>query len=78
MKKLLEECLETRLDPEVKGCIIGVQAQMMRYNTLFGLHLRKQILKITDNSSCSFQKQSMSAAEGQGLATLNTRTLEGM
>ena len=41
LKMLWKECLETRLEPEVKGRIIGVQAQMMRYNTLFGLQLSK-------------------------------------
>ena len=75
---LWEECLETRLEPEVKGRIIGVQAQMMQFNTLYGLQLAKQILKITDNLSHSLQKQSMSAAEGQALAELTTRTLEGL
>ena len=47
LKMLWKECLETRLEMEVKGRIIGVQAQMMWYNTLFGLQLSKQILKIT-------------------------------
>ena len=75
---LWEECLETRLEPEVKGRIIGVQAQMMRFNTLYGLQLAKQILKITDNLSRSLQKQAMSAAKGKAIADLTTRTLEGM
>ena len=41
LKKLWEECLETKLDPDVKGRIIGVQTQMLHYNTLFGLLLRQ-------------------------------------
>lgn len=70
LKTLWKECLEMRLEPEVKGRIIGVQAQMMQYNTLLCLQLSKPILKITDNLSRSLQKQSMSTAEGQELAAL--------
>ena len=44
LKQLWEECLETRLDPDVKGRIIGVQTQMSRYNLLFGLKLCERIL----------------------------------
>ena len=57
LKKLWEECLETKLDPDVKGRIIGVQTQMLHYNTLFGLLLSKTILKISDNLSRTLQKQ---------------------
>jgi len=46
LNRLWEECLETKLS---------------HYNTLFGLQLSKKILKITDNLSCTLQKQ---AAEG--------------
>eukprot|EP00731_Ephydatia_muelleri_P003734 Em0001g3734a len=62
LKQLWEECLETRLDPDVKGRIIGVQAQMDTFNLLFGL-----------NSS-----QSMSASEGQSVAELSVKTLQLM
>ena len=64
LAKLWEECLETRLDPDIKGCIIGVQKLMSHFNILFGLQLSQKILKITDNLSRTIQKQSMSAAEG--------------
>ena len=78
LKKLWEECLETKLDPDVKGRIIGVQTQMLHYNTLFGLLLSKKILKITDNLSRTLQKQAMSAAEGQTVTELTVRTLKVM
>lgn len=57
LKRLWEECLETKLDPDVKGHIIGVQAEMLHYNTLFGLQLSKKILKITDNLSHTLQSR---------------------
>ena len=78
LKRLWEECLETKLDPDVKGRIIGVQTQMLHYNTLFGLLLSKKILKITDNLSHTLQKQAMSAAEGQTVTELTVRTLKVM
>ena len=73
-----EECLETKLDPDVKGRIIGVQTQMSQYKLLFGLHLCKKILLITDNLSKTLQKQTLSAAEGQEIARLTITTLKGM
>jgi len=78
LKQLWDECLETRLDPDVKGRIIGVQTQMTTFNLLFGLQLSMKILKITDNLSRTMQKQSMSAAEGQSVAELIVKTLKSM
>lgn len=48
---LWEECLETNLQPDVKGRIIGVQAQMWQFSLLFSLKLCEHILKITDDLS---------------------------
>ena len=78
LSRLWDECLETRLDPDVKGRIIGVQTQMTTFNLLFGLQLSMKILKITDNLSRTLQKQSMSAAEGQSVAELTIKTLKSM
>jgi len=72
------QCLETKLDPDVKGHIIGVQMQMLHYNTLFGLILSKKILKLTDNLSCTLQKQEVSAAEGHAMAEITVRMLKTM
>ena len=74
----LREYLETKLEPDVKGRIIGVQTQMLHYNTLFGFQLSKKILKITDNLSRTLQHQAMSAAKGQAVAGLTVCTLKGM
>ena len=35
-----EECLETKLNPDVNGQKIGAKMQMSRYKLLFGLYLR--------------------------------------
>lgn len=49
LKQLWSECLTFQLDPDVKGRIIGVQAQMATFDVLFGMQLAMKILKITDN-----------------------------
>ena len=76
LNQLWEECLEERLEPDIKGRIIGVRAQMSQYNLLFGLKLCERILCITDNLSKTLQKQSLSAAEAQDVAKLNNETLK--
>ena len=63
-----EECLEAKLEPDVKGRIIGVNMQMSKYCLLFGLKLCERILKITDNLSMALQTESLSAAEAQSIA----------
>ena len=65
VQQLWDECLGTRLDPDVKGRVLGVKSQMAQYSRL---HLCKTILKITDNLSKTLQKQTMSAADGQSVA----------
>ena len=78
LQQLWDECLDKRLDPDVKGRIIGVKTQMSQYYLLFGLHLSKKALKITDNLSRALQKQSMSAADGQEIAQMSLETLKGI
>ena len=74
---LWEECLQspTRLDPDVKARIIGVQSQMSTFNLLFGLKLCERILKVTDNLSKTLQQSSLSAANAQHIASLTVTTL---
>lgn len=78
LNELWDECLDTQLDPDVKARIIGAKAQMSKFALLFGIHLCKKLLKITDNLSRTLQKQSLSAAEGQNIAAKTVITLEKM
>ena len=78
LKQLWEECLETNLQPDVKGRVIGVQSQMVQFDLLFGLKLCQRILKITDNLSKTLQKSSLSAAEAQHVAALTVTTIRKM
>lgn len=78
LNKLWEECLETSLQPDIKGRVIGVQTQMSKFNLLFGLKLCLRILKITDNLSKTLQKDSLSAAAAQNISKLTVTTLKKM
>ena len=52
--------------------------QMQCFSLVFGLDLSTKILKITENSSTTLQRSSISAADGQEVAELNVLTLQGM
>ena len=78
LQQLWDESLETKLEPDIKGRIIGVKAQMSQYRLVFGLLLCKRILLITDNLSKTLQKQSLSAAEGQEVVKLTLQSLKNM
>ena len=68
LSKLWEKCLEGKLDPDIKGRIIGVKSQMLKFTLWFGLKLCERILKISDYLSMTLQKQSLSAAQGYDIA----------
>lgn len=78
LRLLWEQCLETKLNPDVKSRIIGVQAQMSLYHIVFGLKLCERVLKITDNLSKMLQAQSLSAVESYRLAQMTITTLVHM
>ena len=70
--------MEGKLDPNIKGRIIGVKSQMIKFTLWFGLKLCERLLKITDNLSMTLQKQSLSAAQGYEIANLTIKTLQRM
>ncbi len=78
LKELWESCLQLSLQPDVKGRIIGIQAQMSKFKLLFGLKLCERIFLITDNLSKTLQNQSLPAAERQEIGMLTLQTLEKM
>ena len=41
LKELWEQCIETHLDPDVKGWIIGVKTQTTKFHFIFELQLWK-------------------------------------
>ena len=75
MQELWVECLETKLEPDIKGCIIAVKHKMGAFDYFCGVYLGEMLLKHSDNLSCTIQTLHMSAAECQLVAALTTKTL---
>lgn len=67
--------LEERLDPEIRGRIIGVQSQMHSFDYFFGVYVLQLLLRHSDNLSKSLQNPNLTASDGQALAHLSINTL---
>ena len=65
----------TKLEPDIKGRIIGVKHQTGTFDYFYGAYLGGMLLKHGDNISRAMQTLHMSAAEYQLLVTLTTKTL---
>ena len=78
LQHLWDECLETRLDTEVKARVIGVKSQMETFCYYFGVCLGECVLRHADDLSRTLQSSSMSAADGQKVAALTVKTLESI
>ena len=75
LQELWDECLETKLEPDIKGRIIGVKHQMGTFDYFYSVYLGGILLKHSDNLSRAIQTSHMSAAEYQLLVALTTKTL---
>ena len=78
LQKLWEECLESKLEREIRAQIIEVNHQMTTFEYYFGVNLGSLLLKHSDNLSKTLQKIKLSAAESQSVASLTVKTLEKM
>ena len=78
LQEVWDECLESRLQPDIRSRVIGVQAQMQKFNFIFGVILGERILKHADNLSKTLQHRDLSAAEAQAIAELRIKTLQMM
>ena len=72
LQELWDECLETKLEPDIKGRIIGVKHQMGTFDYFYDVYLGEMLLKHIDNLSCAIQTSHMSAADSQLVAALTT------
>ena len=69
--KLWNDCLETRIESDVRGRIIGCQPQMKKFDFFFGLNLSQRIFSHTDNRE--FKITTTATATG---TSLNKRSNE--
>ena len=73
-----EQATEVSTDTEIKARILGVSTQMSKFDFLFGIVLGQLILGHSDNLSKTLQKKTCSAAEGQDVAYMVIKTLQGI
>ena len=75
LQELWDECLKTKLEPDIKGCIIGVKHQMGTFDYFCGVYLGEMLLKHSDNLSRAIQTSHMPATECQLVVPLTTKAL---
>ena len=77
-QELWDEILEGRVDPEVRGRVVGVQTQIQSFNFFSGIQLGDLVLRHTDNLSSSLQHTYLSCYEAQQITKVCLSTLKGM
>ena len=75
-QELWVEAKDVTADSEARARICGVEAQMMKFDFLFGLVLGVCILPHTNNLSKTLQTQKLSTADGQNIAELTCKIVE--
>ena len=78
LQKEWEVCLDSKLMPDVQARIFGVQAQMRKFDFLFGVMLGAMTLKHIDNLSKTMQYKDLSATEAQEITRLTITTLQSI
>ena len=69
---------EATKDSEARARIMGVAAQMEKFEFFFALELGRKILNMIDNLSRSLQAKHMSACEGQKLVQVTLSALQSI
>lgn len=78
LQQLWENVLDSRVDPDVRARVIGVQAQMETFDYYFSVCIGKLVLGHADNLSATLQKSTLSAAEGHRIAIMTVDTIVKM
>ena len=67
--------LEEKLDPGMRGRIIGVQALMVNFEYFFAIKIFQILLRHSCNLSKTLQSPKITAIEDQELSNLTVKTL---
>ena len=78
LQELWSIVLEGNVEPDVRARVIGVQAQMESFDYFFGISVAELVLNHGDNLSAALQSSTISAAEGQHIASLTATTLANL
>ena len=78
LEQVWEGSLVMITDSELRARINGVRMTMRRFGFFFGVMLSNKILRHSDNLSKTLEKDEMSAAEGQSVAEMTAKMLDGI
>ena len=70
--------LDGNVYPEIRARVIGVRAQMETFDYFFGISVAELFLSHVDNLSTALQSSTISAAEGQRIASLTITVLANL
>ena len=76
LQTLWEESLDSVREPEMRSRITGVSISMQSFDFYFGITIGEMLLRHSDNLSRTLQLSTISAAEGQSVASLTLQSLE--
>ena len=75
LQELWDECLKTKLEPDIKRCIVRVKHQVVTFDYFFGVNLGGMLLKHSNNLSRTIETLHMPVAECQLVVALTTKAL---
>ena len=78
LQELWHYVLHGNVHPEIRARVIGVRAQMEIFDYFFGISVVKLVLSHGDNLSTALQRSTISAAEGQRIASLTITVIANM
>ena len=78
LEELWRWCLTEYKDREAKARVLGVQAQMRKFDYFYGLRLGILLLRHSNNLSTSLQTKDLCVAEAQTIAKHTVATLKRM
>ena len=76
LQGLWQAVLDDNVHPEVRTRVIGVQTKKESFDFLFGISLAELVLSHGDNLSATLQSSTISATEGQDVASMTIQTLK--
>ena len=75
LQGLWQAVLDDNVHPEVRTRVIGVQTKMESFDFFFGISLAELVLSHGDNLSATLQSSTISATEGQHVASMTKQLL---
>lgn len=69
LQELWDFVLDDVVDPDIRACVSSVRIHMESFNYFFGISIAELVLRHSDNLSATLKSSTISAAEGQHVAS---------